>query len=87
MHPNVSARWQSTASLDDLAASALGVLGLRGGSGGRGNSSAAAPGGQYRYPVGNHGRRAAKCALRRDVVVSGGGDTCDQYCLPRNTVQ
>ena len=58
----VSTRWRSTASLDDLTASALGVLGLRGGSGGRDNASAAAAAAQYRYPIGNHGRWTARCA-------------------------
>jgi len=74
MHTSVSAaRWRSTASLDDLAASALGALGLRGGPGRAttpDNSSAAAPAAErYRYPVGNHGRRAARCALRRGVLL------------------
>ena len=54
-------RWRSTASLDDLTASALGALGLRSSFGGRDNSTVPVSAEQYRYPIGNHGRWTARC--------------------------
>ena len=54
-------------SLDSLTASALGAVGLSGSYGGRDNSSGASPVQDYRYPVGNHGRFAARRATPRSV--------------------
>ena len=78
----VSARWRSSASLNDLTASALGAMGLRGGSGGRDNSSAMASAEQYRYPIGNHGRWAARCALPGVCEPTEVANTRDRRLLP-----
>lgn len=64
-------RWRSTVNLDDLTASALGALGLRSSFGGRDNSSTPASAESYRYPIGNHGRWAARCAPEPAGVLRG----------------